>query len=165
MSGEYNANEGDAYLGMILFASSASAGQRFDIWAVSNCVRAGSRRNVLRLIKWHERYDKTYSKASLTHEQRWPNQWYWISRMFSHNRVFCCILCLVGQWIVPKKSKVTYAVSGASLSRFSNKYFTSEMSKQPALLNSISMVIIESHKKYVFTHLVQASIRQRLLLQ
>jgi len=30
----------------------------------------------------------------------------------------------------------TYAVSGASLSRFSSKYLTSEINRQPALLNS-----------------------------
>ena len=34
-------------LGMMLFASSESAGQRLAIWAVSNCVKAGSRRSVL----------------------------------------------------------------------------------------------------------------------
>lgn len=34
-------------LGMILLASSASAGHRFAIWAVSNCVKAGSRLSVL----------------------------------------------------------------------------------------------------------------------
>ena len=31
---------------------------------------------------------------------------------------------------------MAHAVSGASLSRFSSRYFTSDMSKQPALLNS-----------------------------
>ena len=35
------------HLGMTLLASSASAGHRFAIWAVSNCVNAGSLRRVL----------------------------------------------------------------------------------------------------------------------
>jgi len=124
---------------MILFASSASAGQRFAIWAVSNCVRAGSRRNVLGSIRiWMNGTVTSHiRKLPLTHEQHWPSLWYWISRMFSHTRGFCCILWLVGHKRErERKHKVTYAVSGASLSRFSNKYFTSEMSKQPALLNS-----------------------------
>ena len=37
--------------------------------------------------------------------------------------------------------RATHAVSGASLSLFSNRYFTSEMSKQPALLNSEQLTV------------------------
>lgn len=40
-------DERGMYLGMTLFASSAVAGHRFAICAVSNCVKAGSRRSVL----------------------------------------------------------------------------------------------------------------------
>lgn len=35
-----------------------------------------------------------------------------------------------------RERRGTHAVSGASLSLFSSRYLTSEMSKQPALLNS-----------------------------
>lgn len=35
-----------------------------------------------------------------------------------------------------REASGTHAVSGGSFSLFSNKYFTSEMSRQPALLNS-----------------------------
>ena len=45
-------------LGIILLASSASAGHRFAIWAVSNCVKAGSRLNVLEM---HARVGNLYN--------------------------------------------------------------------------------------------------------
>ena len=53
----------DSYLGIMLFASSASAGQRFAICAVSNCVRFGSRRRVLDRIK-KKVIDENYRKAA-----------------------------------------------------------------------------------------------------
>jgi len=38
-----------AHLGMMLFASSASAGHKFAICAVSNCVNSGSLRKILKI--------------------------------------------------------------------------------------------------------------------
>lgn len=43
----------------------------------------------------------------------------------------------IGKTTYKRMDQSTHAVSGASLSLFSKRYFTSEISKQPALLNSV----------------------------
>jgi hypothetical protein len=134
----------------MLFASSASAGQRFAICAVSNCVRFGSRRSVLekakkrqRMITSHQRRKvglwPTHSRTALA-ESVVLN----LAKVFTYSRVLLYTLHYHHHFFKSEKLHVqmnvkltTHAVSGASLSRFSRRYFTSEMRRHPALLNSV----------------------------
>ena len=122
------------HLGTILFPSSDVAGHRFAICAVSNCVNAGSLRRVLK-GKYnqgnHGRGHRSYSRTALA-ESVVLN----LANVFTYSSVLLYTLKQVFRWVMNSVFEKTHAVSGASLSLFSRRYLTSEINKQPALLNS-----------------------------
>lgn len=71
------------------------------------------------------------------------------------------------RFFIQKWRRQTYAVSGASLSRFSSKYLTSEINKHPALLNSFDEILSVQYdhvkRKCLAPHLDPISGRQRPL--
>lgn len=71
--------EPTAYLGMMLFASSASAGHRFAICAVSNCVSSGSLRKIL--MRRHE-----HSAQHIRLQCQWPAEMVMMEALLSDSR-------------------------------------------------------------------------------
>ena len=125
-------------LGMMLFASSASAGHRFAICAVSNCVKAGSLRSVLDAREVPAGgYQKRCLFRSLSNGAGGIRCVEFGERL----DVFKSLVVHTARGLVRDDSTMCstpYTVSGASLSLFSRRYLTSEMSRHPALLNSVN---------------------------
>ena len=150
-------------LGTILFPSSDVAGHRFAICAVSNCVNAGSLRRVLK-----SKYDqdnhgighRPYSRTALA-ESVVLN----LANVFTYSSVLLYTLKQMFRWDHEKCQKRTHAVSGASLSLFSRRYLTSEINKQPALLNSKQTRSVDLCKSTMKLYLDPVSMLKRLPLR
>ena len=124
----------------MLFASSASAGHRFAICAVSNCVKAGSLRSVLDVKKGSSR--RLPKKRRLFRSLSNGAGGIRCVEFGERLDVFKSFVVHTARRLVRDDgtmSSTPYTVSGASLSLFSRRYLTSEMSRHPALLNSVKI--------------------------
>ena len=130
-----------AYLGIILLASSAVEGQRLPNCAVSNCVKLLCRRSVLPALNQKRSRSNAAvgglrtDNANCILRREFAKQVDVFDSLIEHTvRVQCCSISF------PRVSSRgwTYGVSIGIFfpSRSFNKIRTSEMSRQPALLNS-----------------------------